>query len=405
MGGLLVDAFGWQAIFGLGVVLGLPTTVLARAPGARVARPGSRADRLARRGDAVARALPVVFAVLRGNALGWTSATVLGLVALGRPSPSRRSRSSSCAWPTPMLDLRLFRNSTFLGATVIVATLAGGSFGVFVYLSLFLLDVAAGARSRSACGLRRSRSFAFACSLLAGRLAGRVPLTAALALGMGLYRGRPVLMTGVDADSSWLHLLAGLSWSARYRAREPAGDLRPPRRAAARPGRARIGINNTARQLGLAVGIAVLGVVLQTASPTASSSAPTASARPAARSRTGSPTAMSPAPPGSRRRPRATACAATYEAAFASGLNELLFLSAGLALVGLAAALVLVRSRDLWQPAGPGHERPRFGVSSPPCARPSPSARALLVDRGASRARARRRPTTPASRSPVAATR
>ena len=43
-----------------------------------------------------------------------------------------------------MLDLRLFRNRTFLGATVIVATLAGGSFGVFVYLSLFLLDVGGG---------------------------------------------------------------------------------------------------------------------------------------------------------------------------------------------------------------------------------------------------------------------
>ena len=41
----------------------------------------------------------------------------------------------------------------------------------------------------------------------------------------------------------------------------------------------------------------------------------------------------------------------TYEAAFASGLNEILFLAAGLALVGLAAALLLVRSRDLWRPA------------------------------------------------------
>jgi hypothetical protein len=40
----------------------------------------------------------------------------------------------------------------------------------------------------------------------------------------------------------------------------------------------------------------------------------------------------------------------TYEAAFASGLNELLLISVGLALIGLAAALVLVRTRDLWRP-------------------------------------------------------
>ena len=38
----------------------------------------------------------------------------------------------------------------------------------------------------------------------------------------------------------------------------------------------------------------------------------------------------------------------TYEAAFASGLNEILLISAALALAGLAAALLLVRSRDLW---------------------------------------------------------
>ena len=40
----------------------------------------------------------------------------------------------------------------------------------------------------------------------------------------------------------------------------------------------------------------------------------------------------------------------TYEAAFASALNELLLISVVLALVGLTAALVLVRTRDLWRP-------------------------------------------------------
>ncbi len=53
VGGVLVDAFGWQAIFALGVVLGLPTIALALTQGARVARPGPEPGRLARRGDAV----------------------------------------------------------------------------------------------------------------------------------------------------------------------------------------------------------------------------------------------------------------------------------------------------------------------------------------------------------------
>ena len=56
VGGVLVDSFGWQAIFWLGVVLGLPTLGLALTKVRRVARPRPEPDRLARRGDAVARA-------------------------------------------------------------------------------------------------------------------------------------------------------------------------------------------------------------------------------------------------------------------------------------------------------------------------------------------------------------
>ena len=67
-----------------------------------------------------------------------------------------------------MLDLRLFRNRTFLGATVIVATLAGGSFGVFVYLSLFLLDVGGGSPVEVGLWLAPLALVAFVSSLVAG---------------------------------------------------------------------------------------------------------------------------------------------------------------------------------------------------------------------------------------------
>ena len=91
-----------------------------------------------------------------------------------------------------------------------------------------------------------------------------MPLTGALALGMGLTAGGLLLMTGVDADSSWVHLLAGLVVvGAGTGLANPLvtfahlGVLPPAQGGLAS------GINNTARQLGLAVGIAVLGAVLQ----------------------------------------------------------------------------------------------------------------------------------------------
>ena len=79
---------------------------------------------------------------------------------------------------------------------MIVATLAGGSFGAFVYLSLFLLDVRRGTPVEVGLWLAPLAIVAFAFSLAAGRLSARVPLTAGLALGMALTAGGLVAHDG-----------------------------------------------------------------------------------------------------------------------------------------------------------------------------------------------------------------
>jgi MFS family permease len=251
-----------------------------------------------------------------------------------------------------MLDLRLFRNRTFLGATLIVATLAGGSFGTFVYLSLFLLDVRGGTPVEVGLWLAPLAIVAFVVSLAAGRLSARVPLTAGLAAGMALCAGGLLLMANLDASSSWLELLAGLIVvGAGTGLANPLvtfahlGVLPPAQGGLAS------GINNTARQLGLAVGIAVLGALLQSriADRVEQRADGLGSRRRAVTDRIADGDvagATQLAPAGAR-----DSLHTTYDAAFASGLNEILLISAGLALAGLAAALVLVRSRDLWQPA------------------------------------------------------
>jgi hypothetical protein len=182
-------------------------------------------------------------------------------------------------------------------------------------------------------------------------MAGRVPLTGALAVGMGLTAVGLLLMTGVDAESSWLHLFAGLVVvGAGTGLANPLvtfahlGVLPPAQGGLAS------GINNTARQLGLAVGIAVLGAVLQgtIADHVEQRTDGLGGARRAVTDRIADgdvAAATRLAPAGARESLRTT-----YEAAFASALNELLLIAIVLALLGLAAALVLVRTRDLWQP-------------------------------------------------------
>ena len=358
VGGVLVDAFGWQAIFALGVVLGLPTLALALTKVGESRDPDPSPIDWPGVGTLSLGLFLIVFAVLRGNSLGWTSAPVIALVVVGALMLLAFAGIELRA-AHPMLELRLFRNRTFLGATVIVATLAGGSFGVFVYLSLFLLDVAGGSPVEVGLWLAPLAIAAFLTSLGAGRMAGRVPLTGALALGMGLTAGGLLLMTGVDAESSWLHLLAGLVVvGAGTGLANPLvtfahlGVLPPAQGGLAS------GINNTARQLGLAVGIAVLGAVLQStiAGQVEERTDGLGSARRAVTDRIADgdvAAATRLAPAGARDSLRAT-----YEAAFATALNELLLIAIVLALTGLAAALVLVRSTDLWRAPAPGAAAP-----------------------------------------------
>jgi EmrB/QacA subfamily drug resistance transporter len=352
IGGVLVEPFGWQAIFALGVVFGVPTIVFAVRQVSESRDPDPKPVDWPGVVTLSIGLFLIVFAVLRGNAMGWTSTPVVGLVGAGAAFLAAFV-AVELRVTAPMLDLRLFRNRTFLGATVIVASLSAGSFGAFVYLSLFMLDVRRGTPVEVGLWLAPLAVVAFAVSLAAGRLSHRVPLRGALVLGMSLTAAGLLLLTRLDPESSWLDLLAGLVVvGAGIGLANPLvtfahlGVLPPAQGGLAS------GINSTARQLGLAVGIAVLGALLQShiAGRVEERTDGLGAARGAVTDRIADgdvAAATQLAPPAARESLRAT-----YDAAFASGLNELMLISVGLALAGLAASLVLVRTRDLWRAPG-----------------------------------------------------
>jgi predicted MFS family arabinose efflux permease len=209
-----------------------------------------------------------------------------------------------------MLDLGLFRNRTFTGATVVVALLAGGTFGAFVYVTLFLLDVQGRGPVEAGLVLAPLALVSFVVSSAAGRLSERVPLRGALVAGMLITTAGVLgLRAGLGEDASWLALLPGLAVTgvgvglANPLVTFAHLGVLPPAQ-----GGLASALNNTARQIGLAVGIAVLGALLE------------------ATLRDGG---------GAGR-------------AFVRGLDELLLIAAALSLAGAVAAAVLVRQRDLW---------------------------------------------------------
>jgi predicted MFS family arabinose efflux permease len=251
-----------------------------------------------------------VFAVLRGNALGWTSTTVLGCLALCALSLSAFVVVER-ATARPMLDLGLFRNRTFTGATAVVALLAGGPFGAFVYVTLFLLDVQERDPVEAGLVLAPLALVSFVVSAVAGRMSERVPLRGALLGGMLVTAaGMLALRAGISEEATWLALLPGLSITGLgvglanpLTTFAHLGVLPPAQGGLASA------LNNTARQIGLAIGIAVLGALLEAGLEDGGGAA-----------------------------------------AFADGVGELLLISAALSLLGALAAALLVRPRDLWAP-------------------------------------------------------
>ena len=309
IGGLLVDGLGWRAVFAVNVALGLPAMALAVRHVAESRDPDPPPVDWAGVGTLSVGLFAGVFAVLRGNALGWGSSTVLSCLAVCAAALAAFVAVER-ATARPMLDLRLFRNHTFAGATLIVALLAGGTFGAFVYITLFLIDVQGRGPVEAGLVLAPLALVSFVVSAAAGRASERVPLRAALVAGMLITTAGVLgLRLGVGEHASWLALLPGLAVTgvgvglANPLVTFAHLGVLPPAQ-----GGLASALNNTARQIGLAVGIAVLGALLE------------------ARLRGGD----------------------GHGEAFAAGLDEVLLIAAGLSLAGALAAGMLIRQRDLW---------------------------------------------------------
>ncbi|HET6707923.1 MFS transporter [Amycolatopsis sp.] len=142
LGGVLVDGFGWRAVFWVNVPI-----IAAALVATSLFVPESRAPR-ARRFDPVGQVLvllvlgSVVFALIESPRLGWTSPWILGLLAVAglgalgilRYEPRRAD---------PLLELRLFRSIPFSSA-ILMALLALCGFGVFLFVATQYLQEARG---------------------------------------------------------------------------------------------------------------------------------------------------------------------------------------------------------------------------------------------------------------------
>ncbi|MBT2506392.1 MFS transporter [Streptomyces sp. ISL-98] len=261
IGGSLTEHISWQWIFWLNVPIGLVLLPLARlrlsesyAPDARLDIPGT----LLVSGGLFG----IVYALVNGQADGWSSAPILTGLILGSALIGGFVHHGFNN-KNPMLPMRLFRNRAFFGINIASLLMFLGMFGSIFLLSQFLQSVLG--YSPTEAGLRMlpwtgmPLIVAPIAGYLSDRIGGRPVVATGLALqavGLGLF----ALVLGPDVSyaAQLPALILGGIGMALYFA--PAASLVM---SSVRPGEQGIasGANNALREVGGALGVAVLGAV------------------------------------------------------------------------------------------------------------------------------------------------
>ncbi len=348
LGGALTEAFGWSSIFYINVPIGLVAAFLTMTKIAESRDPAGRRIDWIGTITFTGSLFLLVFAIIRGNALGWGSTEIISLFA-GAAVLMAAFLVSQVVQERGMLDITLFRNPTFDGASVVAFSLSASMFAMFLYLTLYLQTILGFSPLQAGLRFLPTTVLSFFVAAISGNLSTRVPVRFLLSLGLLLVGGGLLAMRGLTAASGWTALLpgfllagAGVGLVNPALASTAVGVVPPQRSGMAS------GINSTFRQVGIATGIAILGAIFESA--IASKLAPALSGS-AAAGHSGS-IAHAVAAGGAQQviqgvpgtvRGRATLA---IHSAFAGAMNDILLVAGIVALVGCVLGLVLVRGRD-----------------------------------------------------------
>jgi EmrB/QacA subfamily drug resistance transporter len=354
IGGALVDGLNWEWIFLVNVPIGLVTAALVArgVPESRDPQAGGRVDLGGLLTLSSSMAL-LVITLFRGNDEGWGSALIVGMFA-GSAVLLAAFIAIESRVERPLLDLRLFRNPATSGASLAILFTAVSAFALLTYLVFFLQNLLAYDAFETGVRLLPLTVAAFVAGAATARLAERVPPRVLIAGGMVLAGVGLLLMRGVEVGSEWTTILAGGILIGL------GVGLVNPSVAAAALGAAPIrqsgmasGLNSTFRILGVAIGVAALGAIMES-EVTSSLTAALGSASPGLVDvvSTGNVAAAASAAPSGL----TDQVSQASSVAFVDGLNTIFLVSAILAFSGAVLAALLVREREVHEAAADGGE-------------------------------------------------
>jgi len=249
VGGIMLDHFEWNSVFFLNIPVAIITLI-----GGYFFIPES--------GDRSASRLDLVYGIIKAGEESWTEGSVIVLLSIGIfillifAWWERRSEH-------PMLPLRFFKNMSFTGANVAMTLVSFSALALLFFLSQYFQSVQGHTPLEAAWRMLPTAVFSLVASIVAIQIARVIGVKLPVSFGLIIGGLGLLYLSYAEIDWSYLMVFGGLSLTAIGIGLVYApctdsimGSL-PEKRAG-------IGsaMDTTMQQLGGALGIAVLGAIM-----------------------------------------------------------------------------------------------------------------------------------------------
>jgi EmrB/QacA subfamily drug resistance transporter len=209
LGGFLTEHVSWRAIFYINIPVAIGA-VLATLFAVRESRDTSVGREVDYGGVAVLTVglTALILALVEGNAWGWGSAEIIGLLAL-----------ATLALPTfvwvenrvkaPMVQFDLLSDRNFLAAVCVALIITFAMMGVFFFLALYMQDILGYSPLEAGVRFLPSTLMIVGVAPVAGRLSDRYGPRWLIAGGLVIVAASLFSFSRIAVDSGYLDLLPG----------------------------------------------------------------------------------------------------------------------------------------------------------------------------------------------------
>jgi EmrB/QacA subfamily drug resistance transporter len=263
VGGLLTQHGDWSWIFYVNVPVGIAAIVASFLfiPESRDMSEEQRLDLPGLLTSGIGL-FALTYGLIEANTYGWTagrivlafSVSAIGLAAFVGFELRQR---------IPMLDLSLFRNGTFAGANAVMLLVALAMFGVFFFVSLYMQNILGFSAVQAGAAFLPMTVLIMVVAPIAGKLSDRVGSRWLMTAGMTLVALQLFYYSRLGAGESFWNLLPGLliggigmAMTMTPTAAAVIGSVQVDKSGVGSA------ILNSMRQVGGALGIAVMGAIM-----------------------------------------------------------------------------------------------------------------------------------------------